>query len=425
MSSQGNKEVTRSDSNEGFEVIFTDEIIIEGYGSERYFRLKPALRYFARVIFLSCCVSIPSIIFGVGLSFLPWNHLFTQASVMFLAMIYFGGFIVFYLALVRGKSSFTTINVLGFLFFGFLWPLTLIIFLIVGFPIWYYYLDFLYFFFGFTPMSLLAGWIITQKAAGMTILFGIAELCTIVGALGYMFFLFPIFTRIGSIAQLFWVTLFHPLFFELFLALGPRILLKLHKDSDPKLVVLATHSMFHYYTIGKMVLSSIGETWVLIVAIVVTSAIEFVDRITLFRRDELILNRLYSLLKISPEKGEKETENAASMSSHLLNTRMVIEFSGIIIACAMMMLFEKHGEIFSFNTTTRGNMFIALSLQLLLAIAINLLCSIREIRTLKHDLLISWMDLFTAPFIAFIVYGNCFMGLLGMIYVTLQLDRPF
>lgn len=423
MEEKKNKPVQPTESNDLMISIFDEPVIIESYGSITHFRIKFFLFYFLKLVVFSFLFAIPSVLVGAALSFLPWGNDYVMIFVMFLAMILFGGFIVFYLIVIYAKAIWNPKRVLVFLGLAFFWPIVLMILLLLNVRILYYYLDFLYFFFGFLPMSLFAGWIINQKATVMTILFGIAEFITICGALSYAFFLFPIFTHSNAIIQLFWVIFFHPIFFELFLSIGPRILVKLQKDTNPNMVVLITHAMFHNATIGRMVLFCINETWVLLVAIFVTSVIEYFDRMTLFARDKILLNQLKKKFKVETEE-EIDEEKDTTISSHILNIKMVIELSGIQISFAMMMFFVKFGLLFSFNRANQENMIISLFLQIFFAIVINLLCSAYEIRHLEHDLLVSFQQLFKLPFILFITYGNCIMGLIGMIYVTLQESRP-
>lgn len=431
--------ISPADDDEYLNVAITGESIIEDYG-ETYFNYWKIGVYFAKMFGLAMTVAAPAIILTFLLTLLPWinepnsgydivNETYFNrwvvSGMLSLCITSFGTwFIALYTTMIKGiKQVWTRNRIYVYISITIFWPLLYMTMISSGVDVWYYYMDFLFFFLGFLPMATVAGWVISDGSWSFAIRFGIAEFIVVIGALGYMFFLYPTFHKISNGAKIAWRLLLHPVIFESLLLTPSRWLLKgtaTNEETSRKIILLSTHAMFHTYTIGRMILFTIDDTSVIVICTVLTCAEEIIGRVTSPYRDKLILKVTRGRFK---DQQEHTNERLAEISSDLLNTRMLIEFSGIFISFAMMMAFQGYGYLFTFNTTPMKHGVFNLILQVLLEIVVNILCGLYEIRFLKNDLLVSWNNMITFPYVMFIIYGNCTMGLLGMIYVTLQLPR--
>jgi hypothetical protein len=250
--------------------------------------------------------------------------------------------------------------------------------------------------------------------------YAFCELFVIVSALGYSFFLFPVFIQQPDWAKIIWRLTLHPIWFEFTMVLPQRILTKKEEFCDDKYkkFLPSLHAIFHNVTIGRMLLLSVNNIYLMIVLCILTNVEESIMRMTVMKRDGLFIRILY---------GSRDDD----LATHgcIVNIEMLFELIGIITSPFMMNAFAKYEYMFVFNgqmaTSSKsiGNIVVVLSIQLLPELVTDIICSMYEVYRHRIDLLDIWNRMITREFIAFALYGIITMGIFGMIYTSLVLPR--
>lgn len=393
-------------------------------GTIGWYFYKMIFKFYSLIFLHSVVLSILCSLFVVGLSFLPWSgnirdysnyfNVTVVTTVIVLTMVLFGPwYITFYGYIINEKKitrRFLIIVVIHTIF----WPTLYSLLIANGIFIWYYYLDFAYFILAFLPISMhLAYDVISDRDMKFAIKYGFSELMVIISALGYTFFLFPIFMNLDDNLKIIWRLTLHPIWFETTMLLPQRILstIDINNIKPNRRFLPAMHSIFHNATIGRMLLLSLDNIYMSIFLITLTNIQEIIMRLSVIKRDKIFIKLLY---------GEKDEDYYTY--GCIINMEMLFELVGIFISPVMMYSFSKYGYLFIFNGAM-NSIFLNFAVQILMEVPTDLLCIIYEKRIHKMDIIKIWHDIMTKRIFFFCLYGLCTMGILGMIYTCVLLPR--
>jgi hypothetical protein len=133
---------------------------------------------------------------------------------------------------------------------------------------------------------------------------------------------------------------------------------------------------------------------------------------TAFRRDMIAFRVLY---------GDSPHE-LTLLHATVMNVEMVMELVGIITAPFLMLFFQPYNLMFNwFGGDTGFQMFGVMLIQLFTEIITDVICISFEVK--KFDIYGSWAKIRAFRFLAFLCYGYCAMGILGMIYTSWKVPR--
>lgn len=423
------------------------------------------LRHYCQ-LFLFCVISAILLIpFIYVLSLLPFSNVpfsdqtvdesketFNPAAILIsfiTATTMFGpvylGFAIF---IMIGKSMFRTTFVYSLVFHTFFWPVFYTILFAMEFRFWYYYIDFMWFAFAFLPISLHAGYTClwpseddqshpnnlarTDSFKGkwmekycscisprmrLTIMFAASELFVIVSALGYTFFLFPLYNQLESdVFRALWRVLLHPIWFEMTMILPQRLIaLRELRYIGPYRFIPVMHSLFHTATIGRMLLNNISDISINISVTILSNLTEVLLRLTAYKRDFIAFRFIFGNNENIGELGQ--------MHATVLNAEMIMELLSILTSPFMMYFFSDYGYLFSWygGFMSIGMLFITQFIQLLSEILTDMICVYYECQ--RFPLFRVWNQARKFPFLVFLFYGFASMSILGMIYVCTLVPR--
>lgn len=410
---------------------------------------REILKLYFNIFAHSFVLSLPVIAFITLIYLLPWANdlnnynnyynVIVVAAVLYLSLISFGPwYISYYTYLINGDiKKFDRKYIIHVIIQTIFWPVFFTILIYYKIYPWFYYLDFMFFVFGFLPIVAHVAYCYIMKgderAVRSTIRFVISELIVIIGALSYTFFLFPFYVKLSDGNKIIWRLTLHPLWFELML-LAQRVLASLDvtEENKYKRFFLALHSIFHYVTIGRMVLFSVNDPYMCLLMITLSNIQEIVGRLTVVWRDERIYKmfmtckRIFGLGKNDIDEFKWDIETYGC----IINMEMLLELISIFMSPFMMGLFMKYEYMFSFNgvaahagSITVASIFLNFVYQLLTEILTDVLCMNFEMKIHKINLAKTWKNIGTKKILLFCIYGMCTMGSLGMIYTTLILPR--
>lgn len=233
---------------------------------------RKLLSFYVNILGTVILVSTPVIIWIIILSYLPWTYNIhdyanyynetTVVIVLGFAMITFGPIYITLISwMLVGKRilmnkkywiSFTFHTIFWITFYGILTHF--------NYNPWFYYLDFAYFPLGFLAMTVHAAYIMNPQIR-FIIKYSLAELFVIVGALSYVFFLFPLYMQLSDGWKVLWRLFLHPIWFEVMLLIPQRVVSKqelLQFDSGLR-YVFTLHSILHNVTIGRMLMFGLSR----------------------------------------------------------------------------------------------------------------------------------------------------------------------
>lgn len=251
-----------------------------------------------------------------------------------------------------------------------------------------------------------------------TVMFVTSELFVIASALGYAFFLFPIYTQLSSdIYRGLWRFFLHPIWFELTMLLPQRViaLKEIPNGQTAFRIVPVMHSLFHNATMGWMLVNTIRDTYTMITVTLLSNLQELVLRSTAYKRDAIALRFLY---KQSPTQ-------ICSLYASLLNIQIILEIVAIIISPIIMLAFRDYTFIFSWYSASNSSgfaMIIQITVfQLFCEFVTDIICILIESKF--FNIQEAWIEIRSKKFIIFIIYGFCSMGVFGVIYTCMRLPR--
>lgn len=386
------------------------------------------LKLYQNIIKIALLISIIACIFLLIVSYLPWSNnlsnysnyynVWTIAIILCISVTSFGPIYITYYAYLIDKSKINKNFLVMVLIQSLFWPILYLSLVGAGIYVWYYYLDFAFFIFGFLPLSMNVAYnIISEKNMTFTIKFGISELFVIISALCYTFFLYPIFMQLSLTMKIVWRLFIHPLWFEITMLLPQRVLTSNELSGYDKTTSFlpALHSLFHNVTIGRMLLYSIDNFYVFLFLVTLNNIQEICLRFSLLWRDKFIAKWIY---------GDKDNDH--HIYGSIISIEMMLELIGIFISPFMMLLFNRYDYMFNFNDKMENMISVTIYsffVQLLLEIPTDIICIIYEMRVHKIDLINIWKIIMTKKMIIFCIYGVCTMGILGMLYTTVRLPR--
>jgi len=295
---------------------------------------------------------------------------------------------------------------------------------------WFYYIDFIYFGVCFLPLSVQGAYFVLaddmEQPARLrfALIYGLAELFVVVSALGYSFFLFPIYSNLDDTSKICWRLFLHPVWFELTMMLPQRILAKDQVKTNMVhwrfLVVL--HSLSHSVTIGRMLIMNVSSTTNATILIFLTNIQEFVMRVTTFKRDYLI-----TWLFCGKEHANDmyKRKDLVIVHTSIVTAEMIFEIVGIMISMPFAIFFAKQKYLLNFNTHMypNGSIINNTLLQIIFEFVTDVLCILWEIKYEHLPLMDTWRQLREKRILLFCAYAICTMGILGMIYTSLRVPR--
>lgn len=376
-------------------------------------------------------ISFFTIIFTIALSFLPWtnnledydnyDNVNVVTFILCLSVTTFGAIYITYYAYIMKFTNFTKKYIAHITFHIIFWPVFFSLMSYYEVYVWFYYLDFSFFFFGFLPISAHVAYeIVSNRDIKFTIRFAISEFFVIVSALGYTFFLFPIFMKLTDVEKIFWALTLHPLWFEITMLLPQRLIASIDTSEENKYVryLPALHSIFHNVTIRRMILLCINDMYISLLLITLSNIQEIMFRLSVLWRDGYIMRLLF--------RGKKPDH---TIHGCVILMEMILELVSIFVSPFMMGLFAKYEYMFIFNGAMLSNgtmwstIIISFFFQLFTEIPTDILCMHFEMRVHNIPLDTLWEKIHTKKVIIFCIYGMCSMGILGMLYTTMLLPR--
>lgn len=398
------------------------------------------LKLYRKIFFYGLFVSLFTIIFVIIISFLPWvndltdypNYFNSQTitAILCLSLVSFGPVYITYDLFITKEWNIISINdwkkipityLVHLLVHIFFWPTFYSLLMSKRIYVWYYYLDFSFFLFGFLPLSIhIAYEIISEKDINFTIKYALSQLFVIVSALGYTFFLFPMFLELSDTYKIIWRLTVHPIWFEITMLLPQRILAAGDKTNTNQYTKFlpVMHSIFHNVTIGRMLLFTLNDIYISLFLITLTNIQEIVLRLTIKWRDDTV-SKIFRLK-------HHDTDNIVHGCVILME--MMLEIVSIFISPIIMAFFMPYGYLFNFNGQIGSSINLSYIIssfffQLITEVPTDIICMMFEIRSHKIPLHNIWRYIGTKRNIIFCIYGMCTMGILGMLYTTIRLPR--
>lgn len=289
----------------GSALTIEDGNIFSNFAGQIYVDYRGLSKYYLYMLLLALLISCVGNIFIYLMSLLPWSRNINDyanyfepavaAGVMNAAFIAFGTiYITYYTYMMNGWMIFKDkYFVASIIVHTFLCPLIYSLCIAYKFYVWYYYLDFMYFFVSFLPFSMHSAWI-TSREKKFTIKYGVAELIVVLSALGYMFLAFPVFLKLSIGLKFFWRLMVHPIIFEFCISTPQRILSKKEQYAPTGCNYFPVlHGVFHSTTIGTMMILMVPEIRYSIALIILCKIEDLLLRITTIKRDTAIIKRIY------------------------------------------------------------------------------------------------------------------------------------
>lgn len=403
---------------------------------ERVPAFSTVLSFYSKIVIMALVLAIPTSIFILALSFLPWSYnlgnyldyfdVATVTVVVSLSVVSFGPwYITYYTYLIKGWQM-SKKYLIHILFHTVSWPIFYSVLVSQGIYIWFYYLDFLYFAFSFLPISFHTAYEnISAKNWKFALKYAVTELFVIISALGYTFFLFPVYMDLDDSWKILWCLILHPIWFEFTMLLPQRLLAtrEISKDNEYLNFLPAMHSIFHNTTIRRTIFFGLNNFYFTILLITISNIQEIILRLTVPYRDKFFLRIFFRLVY-------NEGESSVTTYGCIVNMEMLFELIGIMISPTMMLCFMKYGYLFIFNNGSMESIIYNFAIQLVMEILTDIFCIIYEMRIHKIDLIDIWNHIVgdgllpkNRKFLLFCLYGTCTMGVLGMIYTTTLLPR--
>lgn len=413
-----------------------DEMVLS-YDGEINIDYKLMSKYYFKLLGSSFFMAVLSGLFTYLMSLINWsnnindykNYFNVQVTtiVMCVSFICFGTiYITYYTYLMNDISIFRdkyflasiVIHTVGY-------PCICGILISQNINIWYYYLDFIYFFVSFLPFSIHAAYVTKRNNAmeklesdmrndmKYAIKYGIAETIIVVSALSYTFFLVPIFTRQSVEVQFVWRLLFHPFFFELTMLVPQRILSE-YEDftNEGQRFFPVLHALYHYVTIGVTLTLMISDIRYSIALIILTSIIEGALRCSISFRDRIVANKIFKI------------DNSFSINTYgaIINLEMMLRLVAVLSSPVMMIVFTHYDYLFIFNVSQKY-MYVNCIALFICEVISQIVTSYYDISKRATDLSSSWDQLFNWRLTIFFTYGYWTMGILGMLYIMMVLPR--
>ncbi len=395
-----------------------------------------ALRFYGKIVTLTLMLAATASCFIIILSILPWSYNLedylnyfnttTVTSVVSFAVVSFGPwYITYYTYLIKGRKM-SRKYLAHIIFHTIFWPIFYFVLVSHGIYVWFYYLDFLYFAFAFLPISFHTAYEnISNRDFKFAIKYATTELFVIISALGYTFFLFPVYMNLTDAWKILWCLILHPIWFEFTMLLPQRLLAtrEINKDHEYLNFLPAMHSIFHNATIRRTIFFALDNFYFTVLLITVSNIEEIILRLTVPYRDKFFLNLFFKLVYT-------DKESSIVTYGSIVNMEMLFELVGIMISPAMMLCFMKYGYLFIFNNGSMESIVYNFIIQLIMEILTDVFCIMYEVRIHKINLLDIWHNFIgksywpeNRKFFLFCIYGICTMGVLGMIYTTTLLPR--
>jgi hypothetical protein len=489
--------------------------------AERWRRAPPFdwrthLRYYADVAGCALALSAPCIAFVYALSLVPWLTLErgprdyysrpAAHAALYASFTAFGPVYIFLVVLIVAGGRAALRRAGWFLVHcaaqAVFWPLVYASALRDRPGLLFYYVDFAWFALCFLPLTYhgahavlwnqdavapLGGARSAADRRRMALAYTASELVVIVAALGYNFFLFPVYTQLRSDWQrLAWRLVLHPLWFEAVLVLPARVMVKneLCIDRDEWRFLPAMHALFHSATMGRMLIVGIGDPLIALAATVASNAIELALRLSAHRRDrwtggatcyrgsaarsgpyamlgssefELRLRSggspdsatppaLGGMSRSASTEAQPDEDVAADLvrvaaalepgaavHAQIVNVEMLVELVGIVTGPAVMIFFRDAGAGFFFRfacpaaagaaPVSVAQMLALTAAQLAVEVPTDLACVWHEVARAGLPLVAAWRLQRTPAVLAFLCYGTLSMAVLGVVYCGMVLPR--
>jgi hypothetical protein len=191
----------------------------------------------------------------------------------------------------------------------------------------YYYLELIYFVFGYAAYTYGAAWLMTRDDPNFgpkfPFLLLVGELIVLSTTLTYLFVGLGVYVNLSDFSKGLYRLLFHPVATELLMLMPTRYLQRRYAVNDPvRRTIPCLHAQLHVAIIGRALLLAMGSTTAIWVTSILVDVEQTLLRLTMKHRDKLVM-RLFK-----GKEAANEIENQPVVISVNVLTDQLIENSG-------------------------------------------------------------------------------------------------
>ncbi|GAM20701.1 hypothetical protein SAMD00019534_038760, partial [Acytostelium subglobosum LB1] len=296
---------------------------------------------------------------------------------------------------------------------------------------WYWMGDVLLLLVGFVSLSFVMGYLgkpyqTTKERLKNGLAFLGIEVLVAVSALLYGMFIYLVYSNFSNIAKVAWRLIVHSIYFEVGMMIPVRLLVT--KQMEKKGVSImhslaVVHAQAHISTLGRMMISTINDTTLTVISVLLLNIGKMVFRSTVQVRDK------YASKVLEKVAGTEHIESKKFVRAVGLFTEMIMENASIPTSAFTLWVFRNYQGLFymPFPDKSFGivDIVINVAIQLGIAIPFDIVTLLINERYFGMPLERAWKKMREKwlPFFGFLVYGIITMGMLGVIWMACRLPR--
>ncbi|KAM9962286.1 hypothetical protein ACTFIR_005189 [Dictyostelium discoideum] len=248
-------------------------------------------------------------------------------------------------------------------------------------------------------------------------------------ALIYGMFLIQLYGNFSNYGRMAWRLLVHPVYFEFLMMVPVRMLvtnqMEVHGVSIMSSLAI-THALSHVATLGKIMLSTINQTELTIISVLLLNLGKLVFRSTVQLRDDAINNLGFRLFGIKVT----HKESKGFVRAVNIYTEMIMENASIPASAYTLWAFYKFRGIFFLpypdgGEFTLGEATVNVVIQLSFGLVFDALTLFINERYFNYPLERAWKKMKEnwLSFFGFLLYGLVTMGMIGILYMVTRVPR--
>jgi len=250
-------------------------------------------------------------------------------------------------------------------------------------------------------------------------------------ALLYVMGLMPLYIKLSPEYRVLWRVFAHSAYFEIVMMVPVRYFVsKQLRDNDVLKALAVVHAQAHVSSIGRLMLSGVGDLQLVTVTILLVNFGRFLFRSTGLMRDRL-MNAVMRRNKVADaEEAEEAFRYTQFVRAVSLHVDIIMENSTILLAAFTLYAFQDSQIFFMLPfSATKLTFFMALAsafIQYAIGSMFDYAALYTGARFFHMPIAESWEQMKKASgrFFGFLVYGVLTMGMLGTLYMCVCVPRP-
>eukprot|EP01133_Synstelium_polycarpum_P007467 gene7467-8736_t len=297
---------------------------------------------------------------------------------------------------------------------------------------WFWLGDVILLVFGYCGLSFVMGYIgkpyqTTSERRRNGLAFLGTEVLVSATALVYGMFLINVYSGFSNYLKVAWRLVVHPIYFEIFMMIPVRLLVT--KQSEKKGVnimhnLAVVHSQAHISTLGRMMISTIGDTKFTIISVILLNMGKLIFRSSVQIRDK------YASKVVSKFIGHEHKESKKFVRAVGLYTELIMENASIPSSAFAMWIFYDSRALFFLPYPPGGSFTLAdatinVVIQLVVAFPFDILTIWLNERHFNLPMERAWLRMREKwfKFFGFLIYGVATMGMVGVLYMAAKVPR--